>query len=76
MRAPDLEHERAQDPVARVGGESEVRAGGDESVRVPLSAKTHWRAMTGNTRSREASGTAGGPRSLGQRPSDLAHTLT
>jgi hypothetical protein len=38
-------------------------------------SKTHRRATTGNTRSREASGTAGGPRSLGQRPSDLAHTL-
>jgi hypothetical protein len=40
-----------------------------------LSVKTHRRAATGNTRSREASGTAGGPRSLGQRPSDLAYTL-
>jgi hypothetical protein len=40
-----------------------------------LSVKTHRRATTGNTRSREASGMAGGPRSLGQRPSDLAHTL-
>jgi hypothetical protein len=40
-----------------------------------LSVKTHRQAATGNTRSREASGTAGGPRSLGQRPSDLAHTL-
>jgi hypothetical protein len=40
-----------------------------------LSIETHRRAATGNTRSREASGTAGGPRSLGQRPSDLAHTL-
>jgi hypothetical protein len=40
-----------------------------------LSVKTHRRAATGNTRSWEASGTAGGPRSLGQRPSDLAHTL-
>jgi hypothetical protein len=33
-----------------------------------LSVKTHWRAATGNTRSREAPGTAGGPQSLGQRP--------
>jgi hypothetical protein len=40
-----------------------------------LSIETHRRATTGNTRSREASGTAGGPRSLGQRPSDLGHTL-
>jgi hypothetical protein len=40
-----------------------------------LSVKTHRRAATGNTRSREASGSAGGPRSLGQRPNDLAHTL-
>jgi hypothetical protein len=40
-----------------------------------LSTETHRRATTGNTRSREASGTAGRPRSLGQRPSDLAHTL-
>jgi hypothetical protein len=40
-----------------------------------LSVETHRRATTGNTRSREASGTAGGPRSLGQRPSDLARTL-
>jgi hypothetical protein len=34
-----------------------------------LSVKTHRRAVIGNTRSREAPGTAGGPRSLGQRPS-------
>jgi hypothetical protein len=40
-----------------------------------LSVKTHRRATTGNMRSREASGTAGGPWSLGQRPSDPAHTL-
>jgi hypothetical protein len=40
-----------------------------------LSVKTRRRAATGNTRSREASGTAGGPRSLGQRPSDLARAL-
>jgi hypothetical protein len=40
-----------------------------------LSIETHRRAATGNTRSQEASRTAGGPRSLGQRPSDLAHTL-
>jgi hypothetical protein len=40
-----------------------------------LSVKTRRRAVTGNTRSREASGTAGGPRSLGQRPSDPAHAL-
>jgi hypothetical protein len=40
-----------------------------------LSIETHRRATIGNTRSREASRTAGGPRSLGQRPSDLAHTL-
>jgi hypothetical protein len=40
-----------------------------------LSIETHRRATTGNTRSREASWMAGGPRSLGQRPSDLAHDL-
>jgi hypothetical protein len=40
-----------------------------------LSVKTRRRAATGNTRSREASGTAGGPGSLGQRPSDLARAL-
>jgi hypothetical protein len=40
-----------------------------------LSIETQRRATTGNTRSREASGTAGGPRSLGQRPNDLAHIL-
>jgi hypothetical protein len=40
-----------------------------------LSVKTHRRAATGNTRSREASGTAGGPRSLGQRPKSPAHAL-
>jgi hypothetical protein len=33
-----------------------------------LSIKSHRREMTGNTRSREAAGTAGGPRSLDQRP--------
>jgi hypothetical protein len=33
-----------------------------------LSVETHWRAATGNTRSRDAPETAGGPRSLGQRP--------
>jgi hypothetical protein len=42
----------------------------DEGV---LSVKTHRRAATGNTRSREAPGTAGGPRSLGQRPR-IRHT--
>jgi hypothetical protein len=40
-----------------------------------LSVKTHRRAATGNTRSREASGTAGGPRSLVQRPKSPAHAL-
>jgi hypothetical protein len=40
-----------------------------------LSVKTHLRAATGNTRSREASGTAGGPRSLCQRPKSPAHAL-
>jgi hypothetical protein len=40
-----------------------------------LSIETHRRVTTGNTRSREAPGTAGGPRSLGQRPSNPAHTL-
>jgi hypothetical protein len=45
------------------------------SLRAMLSVKTRRRAVTGNTRSREASGTAGGPRSLGQRPSDLARAL-
>jgi hypothetical protein len=40
-----------------------------------LSVKTRWRAATGNTRSQEASGMASGPRSLGQRPSDLARAL-
>jgi hypothetical protein len=46
-----------------------------DRVRVVLSIKTHRRVTTGNTRSREAPGTAGEPRSLGQWPSDLAHTL-
>jgi hypothetical protein len=40
-----------------------------------LSVKTCRRAMSGNSRIREASGTTGGPRSLRQRPSNLAHTL-
>jgi hypothetical protein len=40
-----------------------------------LSVKTRRRAVTGNTRSREASETGGGPPSLGQRPSNPAHTL-
>jgi hypothetical protein len=38
-----------------------------------LSVETHRRAATGNTRSREAPGTAGGLRSLGQRPR-IRHT--
>jgi hypothetical protein len=38
-----------------------------------LSVETRRRAATGNTRSREAPGTAGGPRSLGQRP-EIRHT--
>jgi hypothetical protein len=38
-----------------------------------LSVKTHRQAATGNTRYREAPGTAGGPRSLGQRPR-IRHT--
>jgi hypothetical protein len=38
-----------------------------------LSVKTRRRAATGNTKSREASRTAGGPRSLGQRP-EIRHT--
>jgi hypothetical protein len=46
-----------------------------QAVVILLSVKTRRRAATGNTRSREASGTAGGPRSLGQRPSDLARAL-
>jgi hypothetical protein len=33
-----------------------------------LLVETHRRAATGNTRSREPPGTAGGPRSLGQWP--------
>jgi hypothetical protein len=44
-------------------------------VIIMLSVKTRRRAVTGNTRSREASGTAGGPWSLGQRPSNPAYTL-
>jgi hypothetical protein len=39
-----------------------------EIIKILLSVKTHRRAATGNTRSREASGAAGGPRSLSQRP--------
>jgi hypothetical protein len=35
---------------------------------VLLSVKTNQQAASGNMRSREAPGTAGGPRSLGQRP--------
>jgi hypothetical protein len=46
-----------------------------ETTRKLLSVKTHRRAATGNTRSREASGTAGGSRSLGQRPRSPAHAL-
>jgi hypothetical protein len=38
-----------------------------------LSVKTHRRAATCNTSSQEAPGTAGGPRSLGQRPR-IRHT--
>jgi hypothetical protein len=44
-------------------------------VEYPLSVKTHRQAATGNTRSREASGTADGSRSLGQRPISPAHAL-
>jgi hypothetical protein len=51
----------------------EARLRGDPMLL--LSVKTRRRAVTGNTRSREASGTAGGPWSLGQRPSNLARTL-
>jgi hypothetical protein len=40
----------------------------DISVFTLLSVETHRRAATDNTRSREASGAAGGPRSLDQRP--------
>jgi hypothetical protein len=47
----------------------------DEGIPFLLSVKTHRRVATGNTRSREASGTAGGPRSLGQRPKSPAHAL-
>jgi hypothetical protein len=36
-----------------------------------LPAKTHWRAATSNTKSREAPRTAGGPWSLGRRPAKL-----
>jgi hypothetical protein len=38
-----------------------------------LSVKTHGRVATGNTRSWEAPGTAGGPRSLGAQ--DPAHDM-
>jgi hypothetical protein len=41
--------------------------------KVLLSVKTHRRTATGNTRSREAPETAGGPRSLDQRP-EIRHT--
>jgi hypothetical protein len=37
--------------------------------------QNHRRAVIGNTKSREASGTAGGSRSLGQRPRSPAHAL-
>jgi hypothetical protein len=40
-----------------------------------LSVKIHRRAATCNTRSREAPRTAGGSRSLGQRPRSPAHAL-
>jgi hypothetical protein len=44
-------------------------------AHVPVVVKTHRRAATGNTRSREVPGTASGSRSLGQRPISPAHTL-
>jgi hypothetical protein len=47
----------------------------DPGAGLVLSIETHRRVTIGNTRSRDARGTAGGSRSLGQRPSDLAHTL-
>jgi hypothetical protein len=70
------------DPVAEADGYVPIswrsgsggEAGGLQKDNV-LSVKTHRRAATGNTRSREASGTAGGPRSLGQRPKSPAHAL-
>jgi hypothetical protein len=61
-----------RDDIARA---AKAKSENNTIVKMVLSVKTHRRATTGNTRSREASGTAGGPRSLGQRPSNLAHTL-
>jgi hypothetical protein len=48
---------------------------GAQPIATPdlFSVKTHRRAATSNTRSREATGTAGGPWSLGQRPR-IQHT--
>jgi hypothetical protein len=46
----------------------------DKRIKIKhFKAGTHRRAATGNTRSREAPGTAGGPWSLGQRPK-IRHT--
>jgi hypothetical protein len=51
--------------IRRASNEYELKI---KNIRSVLSVKTHRRAVTGNTRSQEAPETAGGPRSLGQRP--------
>jgi hypothetical protein len=62
--------------VVDVTGEvDEVVDESHQACQNVLSVETHRRAATGNTRSREASGTAGGSRSLGQRPRSPAHAL-
>jgi hypothetical protein len=53
-------------------GAQEIQQEGWEEEGV-AAAVPHRRAATGNTRGREAPGTAGGPRSLGQRP-EIRHT--
>jgi hypothetical protein len=52
---------------------STARSSGGANGGVVLSVKTHRQVATRNTRSWEAPGTAGGPRSLGQRP-EIRHT--
>jgi hypothetical protein len=59
-----LVHLDGQHPVSSTQNQpSSSKCHGD--TMLVLLVKTHRRAVTGNTRSQEAPGTAGGPRSLG-----------
>src|SRR3954464_12936547 len=63
-------------PIAASDVDADVVESSHRACQNVLPAKTHRRAATSNTKSREAPRTAGGPWSLGRRPAKLpAHVL-